>query len=131
MDYTWRVMEKDIEGLAQRFKAVSRNIAHANTPGYERRNVSFEDELRKAINGGPKLKMTTTDPGHIPSQPLSVESVTPTETRIRDEIFRLDGNNVDPEREMAVLAETRMMYGAMSRFAARKLSTYRTVIGGR
>jgi flagellar basal-body rod protein FlgB len=131
MDFTWKVLEKDMEGLAQRFKATSRNLAHVNTPGYARRNVSFENELRVVNNAGDKLKMKTTDPGHIPTRPHLVSAVTPAETKITDEIYRLDGNNVDPEREMAVLAETRMMYGAMSRFAARKLSGYRMVIAGR
>jgi flagellar basal-body rod protein FlgB len=131
MDFTWKVMEKDMEGLARRFKATSRNLAHVNTPGYARRNVSFEDELRDVIHSGDKLKMKTTDPGHIPTRPHLVSAVRPAEIKITDEIYRLDGNNVDPEREMAVLAETRMMYGAMSRFAARKLASYRTAITGR
>jgi flagellar basal-body rod protein FlgB len=124
-------MEKDMEGLAQRFKATSRNLAHANTPGYARRNVSFEDELRDVVSAGDKLKMNTSDPGHIPTRPHLVSAVKPAEIRITDEIYRLDGNNVDPEREMAVLAETRMMYGAMSRFAAKKLANFRMVIAGR
>ena len=130
-DFTWKVIEKDMEGLAQRFKATSRNLANANTPGYARRNVSFEDELRDVINSGSKLKMTVTHPGHIPTRPHAVSDVTPAETKATDEAYRLDMNNVDPEREMAVLAETRMMYGAMSRFAAKKLAGYRTVIAGR
>jgi flagellar basal-body rod protein FlgB len=130
-DFTWKVVEKDMEGLAKRFNATSRNLANANTPGYERRNVSFEDELRNVVNSTGKLKMTVTDARHIPTRPASVQDVTPAEKKIKDEIYRLDENNVDPEREMAVLAETRMMYGAMSRFAARKLANYRNVISGR
>jgi flagellar basal-body rod protein FlgB len=130
-DFTWKVIEKDLEGLAKRFKATSRNLANANTPGYERRNISFEEELRDVINSSEKLKMTITNNGHIPARPHSVSDVKPAEIKIKDEIYRLDKNNVDPEREMAVLAETRMMYAAMSRFAARKLANYRTVIAGR
>ena len=130
-DFTWKVVEKDMEGLVQRFKAVSRNVAHADTPGYARRNVSFEDQLRDVIQSGKKLHMTVTDPAHIPSRPRLVSDVKPVETRILDERYRLDGNNVDPEREMAVLAETRMMYNAMNRLAAKKLAGYRTVIAGR
>jgi flagellar basal-body rod protein FlgB len=130
-DFTWKVIEKDMEGLAKRFKTTSRNLANANTPGYERHNISFEDELRKVVNSTGKLKMTVTDVKHIPTRPALVEDVTPAELKIKNEIYRLDGNNVDPEREMAVLAETRMMYGAMSRLAARKLANYRSVISGR
>ena len=61
-EFTWSVLEKDMEGLAQRFKAVSRNVANADTPGYTRRNVSFEDQLRDVIQLGKKLRMTVTDP---------------------------------------------------------------------
>ena len=130
-DFTWKVLEKDMEGLTQRFRAVSRNIANADTPGYARRNVSFEDQLRDVIQSGKKLRMTVTDPRHIPTRPSLVSDVKPVELRIRDEIYRLDGNNVDPEREMSVLAETRMMYGAMNRLTAKKLAVYRSVITGR
>ena len=51
-EFTWNVLEKDMEGLAQRFKAVSRNVANADTPGYARRNVSFEDQLRDVLQSG-------------------------------------------------------------------------------
>ena len=130
-DFTWRVVEKDLEGLAQRFKAVSRNIANANTPGYARRNVSFEDQLRDVITGGRRLTMTVTSERHIPSHPLGLDDVKPAEIKIKDERYRLDQNNVDPEREMSVLGETRMMYTAMTRIVGKKLSGYRTVIAGR
>ena len=131
MDFTWKVIEKDLEGLSSRFSATSRNLANANTPGYAKRNVSFEDQLRDVIESGKKLKMTRTDKGHIPTSPYSVAAVSPAEIRVVDEKYRLDGNNVDPEREMSILSETRMQYTAMSRFAARKLSGLRTVISGR
>jgi len=130
-DFNWKVMEKNLEGLAKRFEATSRNMANANTPEFARRNVSFEDQLREVVQGPRRLPMTVTNEGHIPSGPMTVGGVTPSEIRIYDEKFRLDGNNVDPEREMAVMSQTRMAYNAMSRFAAKKSSLYRLVIGGR
>lgn len=131
MGFTWKVIEKDLEGLSDRFASTSRNIAHANTPGYAKRNVSFEDQLRDVINSGDKLKMTTTSPGHIPTQPHAVSSVAPSEIRVTDEKYRLDGNNVDPEREMAILSETKLAYTAMTRFAAKKLGGLRSAITGK
>lgn len=130
-DFNWKVMEKDLEGLAKRFEATSRNIANANTPEYARRNVAFEDDLRALVDGSRRLSMTITNEGHIPSGPLTVNSIVPEEIKVYDEKFRLDGNNVDPEREMAVMSQTRMAYNAVSRFAAKKSSLYRLVIGGR
>ena len=130
-DFNWKVMEKTMEGLSKRFEATSRNISNASTPEYARRNVSFEDELREVVDSPRRLPMKVTDNGHIPSGPLTVSSVVPEEIKIYDEKFRLDGNNVDPEREISVLSQTRMAYNAMSRFVAKKGSLYRLVIGGR
>ena len=130
-DFNWKVMEKTMEGLSRRFESTSRNLANANTPEYARRNVSFEDQLREVVDCPRSLPMTITNEGHIPSGPMAVSAVVPEEIKIYDEKFRLDGNNVDPEREMAVLSQTRMAYNAMSRFVAKKGSLYRLVIGGR
>ena len=131
-DFNWNVMEKNLECLSKRFESTARNIANGTSPGYARRNVSFEDQLRDAVSSSPRrLPLSVTDEGHIPSGPLSVNAVHPEEIRIVDEKFRLDGNNVDPEREMSVLSQTRMAYNAMSRFAAKKTALYRLVIGGR
>ncbi len=130
-DFNWKVMEKDLEGLSRRFESTSKNLANCNTPNYARRNVSFEDQLRDLIDGPKRLPMKVTDKGHMPSGPLTVSSVVPEEIKIYDEKYRLDGNNVDPEREMAVMSQTRMAYAAISRFAAKKSSLYRLVIGGR
>lgn len=130
-DFNWKVMEKTMEGLSKRFEATSRNIANASTPEYARRNVSFEDQLRDLVDGPRRLPMKVTDEGHIPSGPMAFSGVIPQEMKIFDEKFRLDGNNVDPEREMAVLSQTRMAYNAMSRFIANKAAGYRAVIGGR
>ncbi|MCR5346896.1 MAG: flagellar basal body rod protein FlgB [Fretibacterium sp.] len=130
-DYTWSVIDKETECLAQRFKAVTRNIANANTPGYARRNVSFEDQMREVMEQGKKLHMTVTDAEHIPSHPLRMSDVEAAEIKIKDERYRLDMNNVDPEREMAALSETRMMYSAFMRIASGKLAMLKSVIAGR
>ena len=130
-DYTWDVIEKESECLAQRFQAVTKNVANANTPGYARRNVSFEDQMREVMEQDKKLHMTVTNAGHIPSHPLKIKDVHAAEIKVMDEQYRLDLNNVDPEREMAVLAETRMMYTGFMRVAANKLTTLKSVIAGR
>lgn len=130
-DLTWNVLAKDLEGLSKRFDAVSSNIANANTPRYARREVRFEEELQELLDGPSKMPLALTDERHIPLRPLSVDDVTPDEVRPVDEIYRLDGNNVDPEVEMARLAETRIAYNAANRLVAKKAALYRLAIGGR
>jgi len=130
-DFTWSVIEKEAESLATRFNAITKNIANANTPGYARHNVSFEDQMKEVMERDKKLHMTVTSQGHIPSHPMRMSDVHASETLIRDERYRLDQNNVDPEKEMAALAETRMMYSAFMRIASNKLTSLKSVIAGR
>ena len=87
--------------------------------------------MREVMEQDKKLHMTITDPGHIPSHPLKIKDVNAAEIKIMDERYRLDLNNVDPEREMAVLAETRMMYTGFMRVASSKLTMLKSVIAGR
>ncbi|MCF4150606.1 flagellar basal body rod protein FlgB [Dethiosulfovibrio sp. F2B] len=129
-DLTWKVMEKDLQGLAHRFRSVGQNLANTNTPGYARREVSFEDQLDDIINGPKRLPMATTDPKHMSTHARSVEEVTPREDRIPDQLYRLDRNNVDPEIEMAKMAETKMGYDAMTQLVSKKVSGYKTAMGG-
>lgn len=128
-DQTWDVVAKDLEGLSRRFEAASENMANANTPRYARKQVGFEEQLREALGEPDRLPMEVTDDLHIANTAPSVRGVAPSEARVYDEVYRLDGNNVDPERENALIAQTRMTYQAMSRLLARKKNAYNSVMG--
>ena len=129
-DITWSIIEKDLQGLARRVEATAQNLANANTPKYSRREVSFEDQLKEVIDGPLRLPVERSDPKHISNVTADVSKVTPWERKVGNEIYRLDSNNVDPETEMARLAETRMSYQAMTRVLSRKIAMYRKAIGG-
>jgi flagellar basal-body rod protein FlgB len=129
-DLTFDILEKDMGGLSRRLGATAQNLANADTPRYTRREVSFEDQLKAIIDGPERLPMTTTDPHHMTNLPRGVEDVLPRESRVGNEFYRYDENNVDPETEFARLAETRMSYQAMARIMGRKVAMYRSAIGG-
>ena len=129
-DFTWNVITKDLQGLARRMETTSQNIANANTPGYARREVSFEDQLRDVIEAPRQLPLKATAERHLSNIVTDVSGIQPLERRVGHEIYRLDGNNVDPETEMARLTQTRMSYQAMTRVLSRKIAMYRKAIGG-
>lgn len=129
-DLTWGVIQKDLEELSRRMGSTTQNLANANTPKYVRREVSFEDQLEALIEAPRRLPLAVTDGHHMTNMPKGIEFVHPVESRVGNEVYRYDENNVDPETELARLAETRMMYQAMTRILGRKLSMYRTAIGG-
>ena len=129
-DLAWGVMEKSLAGLSKRFEATSHNIANMNTPRYARREISFEDQLKEVIDAPSRLPLKRSSEKHFSNIKANVSEVTPYERSVGYEIYRLDWNNVDPETEMARMAETRMTYQAMTRALGRKIAMYRKAIGG-
>lgn len=135
-DKTWMAGKLGVSALARRFGAVAGNIANVNTPGYKKKEVNFEENLREALDtrkSSLRLKLNTTNEDHIgPSaqkngpENFQVEEVTDPEG-----IYRLDGNNVDPEIEMAKLAETKMAYNGILRMMAKRANMIKTAMGGR
>ena len=130
-DSTWKVIAKDLEGLSHRYRAVGQNLANSNTPGYARREVSFEDQLKDVIDGSDRLTLSITNDKHIKTGSETASEVIPREGRVQDQLYRLDRNNVNPEIEIARLSETRMGYEAMTQLMAKKVSVYKMAIGGR
>jgi len=98
---------------------IADNYANANTPGFKRSAVNFESELKKALDSKkykPLLELNLTNPKHIPNH---------RETDYRDVQIRrvLDytttygnnGNNVDPEVEVAAALNNQMMYSLLTK----------------
>ena len=79
----------------QRTRALNGNIANVNTPGYKRREVTFEGAMRQALARG--------------DSPLEVRAV---ETTDETSPARIDGNNVDLERELAEKDANGLLYDA-------------------
>jgi flagellar basal-body rod protein FlgB len=123
-------MEKNLAGLAKRFEATSQNIANMNTPRYARREISFEDQLKEVIDAPRRLPLKRTNERHFSNIKSDINAVIPNERSVGYELYRIDWNNVDPETEMARLAETRMAYQATARVMSRKIAMYRRAIGG-
>lgn len=129
-DFQLRLLSKVTEGLSRRFEVVSQNLANANTPGYKRRELLFEEELRSLLQPPRRLPLNTTDPRHIANLPRSLSEVIPLVRTDASDSYRNDLNNVDPEVEMAKLLEARLQYQAAMRFAAKRSSMIRAVMTG-
>lgn len=136
IDNLWEIQKMAAFALSRRFRAVSDNLANINTPGYSRKEVLFEEALRKAAGldlEKDRLEMAPTSGGEDNPEggKIGPGGFSPVETRVTDEEYRLDGNNVDPEIEMAKLAETRLAYNATMRMMAKRAEMLRIAMGGR
>lgn len=106
------ILEKTLDATWKRNEVISNNIANVDTPQFKRSNVSFEDELNKALDSS-ELDMKTTDQRHISTKSdlsdLSIK-VAQDSTSLQ---YRLDGNNVDIESEMSDLAKNSIRYSTL------------------
>ncbi len=100
-----------------RHAAVSDNMANVNTPFYKRKRVSFETELRRAVQLQDRhtLKGFHTHPEHIPiNGRVHWTEVRPEVYREQYSTWRNDGNNVDIDLEMAEEAKNTVQYLALA-----------------
>lgn len=106
------LLDKAADASWLRNEAISNNIANVDTPGYKREDVTFQSELKRAIeySGGEtmdaKVKALGNSTSHLNAR---------TYKDYQGYSYRLDGNNVDNETEQAMLAKNQLMYeGLMS-----------------
>jgi flagellar basal-body rod protein FlgC len=91
-----------MEAQAQRLRHVSENIANADTPGYHRKIVGFQE----AMDSG----LVETTPVHLDQSAL--ESVYDPGNPLADESGHYDGSNVDLVIEIADAREAQRSYEA-------------------
>lgn len=139
--FTSDVVGKSLDGLALRHTAIASNLANVDTPGYKKKDVSFEDQLRAAMEArqadGPAqarndrpLPMRASRPAHLAldAVPDSLAQVQPQMSERDQDTFRNDGNGVDVEGEMVSLARNTERYLALSNLQSRIFRSTRTVI---
>ena len=109
----YKVLEKALDAAWLRNEVISQNIANVDTPNYKKKTVAFEDYLNDAMNDS-SFKGFTTDKRHIQIGGGSIDSVNIKVTQDnKDTSYRLDGNNVDIESEMASQAKNDIKYNTL------------------
>jgi flagellar basal-body rod protein FlgB len=108
-------LERSLDVLSVRAKVLAGNLANANTPNFLRRDVPFHAVMRAMLS-----EPTTGDKGRgVRILPVQVDFASP---------LRADGNNTSPERELAALTETALLYRTTLQLLAKDLSQLRAAI---
>lgn len=102
------IVHKGLDVAWKRNEAISNNIANVDTPGFKRQDVNFEEFLKAA-----KSKNV---------QDFKVRTIRDYSTTS----MRMDGNNIDIDKEMAELAKNQIMFNALAQVSS--YSSLRTAI---
>ncbi len=96
-DYSWT-----------RNEIISNNLANGTTPGYKRKDVTFESYLIQELTSGDSTSLRT----RINEVDLNNLNST-VYTDYSELSYRLDGNNVDVDTENVELASNQLYYQTM------------------
>ncbi len=129
-DQVVSVVRRALDAGSMRHQAISHNLANANTPGYKRLEVRFEDDLRRALadRGRQPVPLVLTHPRHLGTPSADPGGVAPRVLRDTASAERADGNNVTLEAEMIRLAENQLWYDALARQISRRFLQWQSVI---
>jgi flagellar basal-body rod protein FlgB len=118
---------------SERQRLIASNIANADTPGYQARDMDFAKTLQAATAALPGSRtVSTTHAGHIGSGAAGLSGgrvgadllyATPSQTN-------LDRNTVDMDRERASFADNAIKYEATLRFINASVRTQLSAITG-
>jgi flagellar basal-body rod protein FlgB len=100
---------------AERQRLIASNIANADTPGYQARDINFAQALREATGEvGTPGALATTQSGHM--APLAGARGESGKEYALQAQTNLDSNGVDMDRERASFADNSVKYEATLRF---------------
>lgn len=122
------LLARGLDALHLRQKAIAGNIANSQSSGYKRQLVDFESSLQGALKHNAE-GMHRTHPGHLLPR-RRAEEIAPA---LRDADDRTDGagsEEIVPEREMADLAETQLLYEAEIKAARHHFNLLKLAIRG-
>lgn len=111
-DLTTSALQYAVDALSLRQQAVAGNLANAQTPNYQAKEVDFEASLSQALATGDV---------NLAGAPEVTTSTAP---------VNADGNNVDEGSDLVTLQETTLRYQAMVDSLNAKFRMLRGSMGG-
>jgi flagellar basal-body rod protein FlgB len=128
------MMKQRLHWLTERQQVLAQNVANANTPGYEAKDLKELDFGAMVDASGPKLAPVATSAGHIGS-PLAGAGAAFGHARGGEVVKQADfetspsGNSVTLEDQMVKVAQTQMDYEAVTTLYSKSLGLVRIALG--
>lgn len=112
---------------SQRAEVIANNIANADTPNYQARDIDFKSVL-SGVTSDPQLQVAKTDGGHA-SGFLNPDMAADLMYRIPSQAS-VDGNTVEVQEEMASYTENALAFQSSFTFVDKKFKGLMAAIKG-
>ena len=109
-------LEKGLNASWTRNSVIMNNIANVDTPDFKSSSVEFEDIYKQSLkNEEDGFELKRTRPTHMDIGDTDLDGVQAMVVENSDTTQRMDGNNVDIDKEMTDLAKNVIYYNALTR----------------
>ena len=127
------LVQRSLDSASLSHKVIADNIANVDTPGFKRSEVMFGEKLKQAFearsNEPQHLAAARTQAGHLAFEETpDVETVQPEIKTDDSTSLRNDGNNVDIDREMSLLAQNTVWYNTLAQITEQQFASLRSAI---
>jgi len=129
------VNDKTLQALAAatkfreiRQELISSNIANKDVPGYKAKRLGFEEALARALDVDGNMTMKVEDGKHFNVGSGGFNNLKPETYDDPNGVVSEDGNTVDVQGEMALMAENKIMYDALVQLMNKKLGLMKYTI---
>lgn len=121
-------MKTKLGYLSERQAVLAQNIANADTPEYQARDVKNPDFKQSLSRSSSQLAMVTTNKKHMTGGAVGASS---SQVIKRDSTYERNpnGNNVVIEEEMAKVAENQAEYQKVINVYRKSVDMFKTAIG--
>ncbi len=115
-DNNYIASKRLLDATELRHEALASNIANIETPGYKRVDLSksFNEEFASCLRSGTVAQ--------LPAAALAPDTDAP--------VQRLDGNNVQMDKELLAMSSNTMQYDTLTEFVSNSLKQLKTAITG-
>jgi flagellar basal-body rod protein FlgB len=130
MGRTIGVLSHALDYRSANHSVISGNLANIDTPGYKPKELNFDQELRRAVEGG-GISLKKTDARHFPHSTAGLYSGKGSHTLETREQDISESNQMNLDREMARMVQNNLLYEASAKLLSKKLEGLRLAIEGR
>ncbi len=121
------LLHKSLDAYSLRHRAIADNISNIMTPGYQRKEVEFEEKLQAATKG---KAMSQTNDKHIGHRGVNFADLN-AELKIDRELSDINElNNVDIDAEMTDMAQNQLKFSFASQMSKLYFQLLQTSIRG-
>ncbi|HLV01746.1 MAG TPA: flagellar basal body rod protein FlgB [Acidobacteriota bacterium] len=111
-------MKLYLDFAVRKQKVIASNLANVETPGYQRKELEFEEIFQSEVEG--QLPLQRTSSQHLGSRPALLREPVVKQTYTGS--MGYDGNNVDLDQEMTDLSQNVLKFSVVSQLLQKKLS---------